>query len=108
MMSVYATPIQSTSIFTLLISQLLQKKTKWVLKPVFATRLKAKPFFKDNYDSDIVKLSKLYDIVRTRGNPVKGDSAAGGNQGNFIRQTTKYWVHPDNITEVKLIILKVG
>jgi SPX domain protein involved in polyphosphate accumulation/uncharacterized membrane protein YidH (DUF202 family) len=69
--------------------------------------LKAKPFFKDNYDSDIVKLSKLYDIVRTRGNPVKGDSSAGGSQGSFIRQTTKYWVHPDNVTELKLIILKV-
>lgn len=75
---------------------------------MFATRLKAKPFFKDNYDADIVKLSKLYDLVRTRGNPVKGDSAAGGSQGSFIRNTTKYWVHPDNITELKLIILKVS
>ncbi|CAD6504226.1 BgTH12-05959 [Blumeria graminis f. sp. triticale] len=82
------------------------KQTSWMLKPVFATRLKAKPFYKDNYDADIIKLSKLYDIVRTRGNPVQGDSSAGGAQGNFIRQTTKYWVHPDNITEVKLIILK--
>lgn len=54
----------------------------------------------------IVKLSKLYDLVRTRGNPIKGDSAAGGSQQNFVRQTTKYWVHPDNITELKLIILK--
>ncbi|PQE27447.1 vacuolar transporter chaperone 4 protein [Rutstroemia sp. NJR-2017a BVV2] len=82
------------------------KQTKWMLKPVFATRLKAKPFFKDNYDADIVKLSKLYDLVRTRGNPSKGDSSAGGSQASFIRQTTKYWVHPDNITELKLIILK--
>ncbi|MCJ1293566.1 vacuolar transporter chaperone [Xylographa carneopallida] len=82
------------------------KQTSWYLKPVFAARLKAKPFFSDNYDAFIVKLSKLYDIVRTRGNPIKGDSAAGGGQQNFVRQTTKYWVHPDNITELKLIILK--
>jgi len=68
--------------------------------------MKTKPFFTDNYDADIVKLSKLYDIVRTRGHPVKGDSAAGGSQASFIRNTTKYWVHPDNITELKLIILK--
>jgi len=68
--------------------------------------LKAKPFFKDNYDELIYKLSKLYDDVRTRGSPIKGDNAAGGNQQNFVRQTTKYWVHPDNITELKLIILK--
>lgn len=44
--------------------------------------------------------------MRTRGNPVKGDSSAGGGQANFVRQTTKYWVHPDNVTELKLIILK--
>ena len=86
----------------------MQKQTEWHLKPVFAARLKAKPFFKDNYDAFIVKLSKLYDLVRTRGHPIKGDSAAGGGQQNFVRQTTKYWVHPDNITELKLIILKVG
>jgi SPX domain protein involved in polyphosphate accumulation len=84
-----------------------QKETGWHLRPVFAARLKAKPFFKDNYDAFIVQLSKLYDLVRTKGNPVKGDSAAGGTQQNFVRQTTKYWVHPDNITELKLIILKV-
>lgn len=48
----------------------------------------------------------MYDLVRTKGNPIRGDSAAGGSQQNFVRQTTKYWVHPDNITELKLIILK--
>jgi len=85
----------------------VQKRTQWHLKPVFAARLKAKPFFKDNYDAFIVKLSKLYDLVRTRGNPITGDSAAGGGQQNFVRQTTKYWVHRENITELKLIILKV-
>jgi len=84
-----------------------QKRTDWHLKPAFAARLKAKPFFKGDYDAFTVKLSKLYDLVRTRGNPIKGDSAAGGGQQNFVRQTTKYWVHPDNVTELKLIILKV-
>lgn len=82
------------------------KSTSWGLKPAFAARLKHKPFFQDNYDSYVVKLSRLYDIVRTRGNPVKGDSSAGGKQQNFVRQTTKYWVHPDNIVELKLIVLK--
>lgn len=82
------------------------KQTDWSLRPSFATRLKAKPFFQDNYDAFIVTLSRLYDLVRTRGDPVQGDSSAGGAQQNFVRQTTKYWVHPDNITELKLIILK--
>lgn len=82
------------------------KQTRWVLKPMFMARLNAKPFYKENYDALIVKLSRNYDIVRTRGNPVKGNSAAGGQQQNFVRNTTKYWVHPDNITELKLLILK--
>ncbi|KAK3939677.1 vacuolar transporter chaperone 4 [Diplogelasinospora grovesii] len=82
------------------------KLTGWHLKPVFEARLKAKPFYKENYDASVVKLSRLYDLVRTRGNPAKGDSAAGGSQASFVRHTTKYWVHPDNVTELKLIILK--
>ncbi|KAK2073632.1 hypothetical protein P8C59_007901 [Phyllachora maydis] len=82
------------------------KLTGWHLKPVFDSRLKAKPFYKENYDASVVKLSTLYDLVRTKGHPVKGDSAAGGKQASFVRHTTKYWVHPDNVTEVKLIILK--
>lgn len=82
------------------------KKTKFILKPIFQIRLDAKPFFKDNYDELVQKISQLYDIVRTRGKPIKGDSSAGGKQQNFVRQTTKYWVHPDNITELKLIVLK--
>ncbi|CAG8600382.1 4666_t:CDS:2 [Funneliformis mosseae] len=82
------------------------KQTKWILKPMFMVRLNAKPFYKENYDALIVKLSRLYDIVRTRGNPVKGNSSAGGQQQNFVRNTTKYWVHQDNITELKLLILK--
>jgi len=80
--------------------------TGWHLKPVFDSRLQRHPFYKENYDANVVKLSKLYDLVRTRGNPVKGDSSAGGSQASFVRHTTKYWVHPDNVTELKLIILK--
>ncbi|PFH60201.1 hypothetical protein XA68_11330 [Ophiocordyceps unilateralis] len=82
------------------------KMTGWHLRPAFETRLKAKPFYKENYETSVIKLSTLYDLVRTRGNPVQGDSAAGGSQASFVRQTTKYWVHPDNVTELKLIILK--
>ncbi|CAG8636645.1 24513_t:CDS:2, partial [Racocetra persica] len=82
------------------------KQTNRELKYMYMSRLNAKPFYKENYDALIVNLSRLYDIVRTRGNPVKGNSSSGGQQQNFVRNTTKYWVHPDNITELKLLILK--
>ncbi|KAI0022984.1 SPX-domain-containing protein [Xylariomycetidae sp. FL0641] len=82
------------------------KMTDWHLRPSFDAALKKKPFYNEDFNAEVLKLSKLYNLVRTRGNPVKGDSSAGGSQGSFVRQTTKYWVHPDNITEVKLLILK--
>lgn len=77
------------------------------IKSLFAARLNARPFFRNNFDSYIVKLSRAYEIVRGRGNSVLGDIGPDSAQQNFVRQTTKYWVHPDNITELKLIILKV-
>ncbi|KAK0556941.1 vacuolar transporter chaperone [Tilletia horrida] len=83
------------------------KQTGRLLRKEFVQHyLAARPFYKENYDALIVKLSKLFDLVRTRGNPVQGDSAAGGSQSAFVRQTTKYWVHPDNIVPLKLVILK--
>ncbi|KAI8086334.1 vacuolar transporter chaperone complex subunit [Halteromyces radiatus] len=82
------------------------KMTGWSLKPMFGVRLNAKPFYKENHDHLIVRISGLYDRIRTRGKERGGDSGAGGKQAAFVRNTTKYWVHPDNITELKLIILK--
>ncbi|KAI8996854.1 negative regulator of cdc42p [Pilobolus umbonatus] len=82
------------------------KVTNWPLKPMFSARMNAKPFHKENYDALIVHISGLYDKIRTRGKERVGDSAAGGKQAAFVRNTTKYWVHMDNITELKLIILK--
>ncbi|KAH7913594.1 VTC domain-containing protein [Hygrophoropsis aurantiaca] len=83
------------------------KQTNFPLKPTFIQDyLEERPFYKYNWDALIVKLSKLYNLVRTRGHPVKGDSSAGGNQSAFIRQTTKYWVHQDNLVPLKLAILR--
>ncbi|CDZ96566.1 Protein involved in vacuolar polyphosphate accumulation, contains SPX domain [Phaffia rhodozyma] len=83
------------------------KVTGFPLKPVFSHQfLEKAPFHRYNYDAIIVKLSKLYDLVRTRGHPVEGDSGAGGSQNAFVRQTTKYWVHPDNIVQLKLNVLR--
>ncbi|KAF8525948.1 SPX-domain-containing protein [Hysterangium stoloniferum] len=83
------------------------KQTGLSLRPTFvADFLEKRPFYRYNWDSLIVKLSKLYDLVRTRGHPVKGDPSAGGSQSAFVRQTTKYWVHPDNLVALKLAILR--
>ncbi|THH15785.1 hypothetical protein EW146_g4745 [Bondarzewia mesenterica] len=83
------------------------KQTSYPLKQTFIQDyIEKRPFYKYNWDALIVKLSKLYDLVRTRGHPVQGDSSAGGTQSAFVRQTTKYWVHPDNLVALKLVILR--
>ncbi|KAK0469749.1 VTC domain-containing protein [Desarmillaria tabescens] len=83
------------------------KQTSRSLKTTFIQDyLEKRPFYRYNWDALIVKLSKLYDLVRTRGHPVQGDSSAGGTQSAFVRQTTKYWVHPDNLVPLKLAILR--
>ena len=85
----------------------LQKQTPTPLtQPFVQNYLEKRPFYKYNWDAIIVKLSRLYDLVRTRGHPVQGDSSAGGSQSAFVRQTTKYWVHPDNLVPLKLVIMR--
>ncbi|KAJ1726704.1 hypothetical protein LPJ61_005011, partial [Coemansia biformis] len=83
------------------------KNAPFILKPVFTERLNARPFFKENFDGLLLELSRLYNIVRNGGVDVDGgkDPQAGNGQ-NFVRQTTKYWVHSDNVMELKLYILK--
>ncbi|KAJ8519050.1 hypothetical protein ONZ45_g3940 [Pleurotus djamor] len=83
------------------------KQTPVPFKSTFVnTYLAERPFYKYNWDALIVKLSHLYDLVRTRGHPVEGDAMAGAGQSAFVRQTTKYWVHPDNLVPLKLAILR--
>jgi len=84
------------------------KHTSYTLKPLFMVRLNSKPFYKENFEDVLLKLSKLYDYVRNRGIKDYSDQDNKQQSGaqDFIRQTTKYWVHTDNVMEVKLRILK--
>ncbi|TPX55666.1 hypothetical protein PhCBS80983_g05146 [Powellomyces hirtus] len=82
------------------------KHTAFMLKPTFMVRMNARSFYKQSFDALILRLSKLFDTVRTGGKRSQENANAGASQQNFVRRTTKYWVHPDNVTEVKCIILK--
>jgi len=78
-----------------------------MLKTIFHVRLNSKPFHKENYDAIIVRLSSIYHTVILRGKKHTGDEKfANWGSSAFVRDTTKYWIHPDNITEVKLVIMK--
>ncbi|PVU86029.1 hypothetical protein BB560_006828 [Smittium megazygosporum] len=83
------------------------KNVPFMLKPIFTQRINNMPFFSESFDVLLLKLSKLYKIVRDGGQDLSlGKDPQSGNGISFVRQTTKYWVHPDNVIELKLYILK--
>ncbi|CAO3627233.1 unnamed protein product [Cunninghamella echinulata] len=70
------------------------------------TLLKTWPLDKLQFDVMIVRLSNMQDLCRLYGHPrSKNAYSQGEDQTAFERATAKYWIHPDNITEVKSIIL---
>ncbi|KAG2183285.1 hypothetical protein INT43_006290 [Umbelopsis isabellina] len=75
------------------------------LTRVFSDCLQDKPLDTQRFDGLFVQISRLHDICRLRGKARTGNSAAGEDQTAFERATAKYWIHPDNISEVKAIIL---
>ncbi|KAI8146338.1 VTC domain-containing protein [Fennellomyces sp. T-0311] len=90
------------------IQKILKKHDKWThlnLKQEYVQKLRDKPLDKQRFDVAIIYISALHDICRNRGKQATGNSAAGGDQNAFERATAKYWIHPDNITEVKAIIM---
>jgi SPX domain protein involved in polyphosphate accumulation len=90
------------------IQKILKKHDKWThlnLKHDFVAKLREKPLDKQRFDVAIIYISALHDICRNRGKQSTGNSASGGDQNAFERATAKYWIHPDNITEVKAIIM---
>lgn len=84
------------------------KHTAFMLKPMFMIRLKSKPFFLETLDNLVYRLSKLFDRLRRGLTDLKDSEKTAEIKDNqvFLRKTTKYWVHPDNVAEVKCIILK--
>ncbi|KAI8370282.1 VTC domain-containing protein [Blakeslea trispora] len=88
--------------------KILKKHDKWTglhLQQSFIPQLRAKPLDKQRFDVAIVYISALHDLCRLQGKPRTGNAAAGGDQNAFERATAKYWIHPDNVTEVKSIIM---
>ncbi|KAI8359843.1 VTC domain-containing protein [Choanephora cucurbitarum] len=90
------------------IQKILKKHDRWTgldLKQEYVAKLREKPLDKQRFDVAIVYISALHDICRNNGEQSPGNSASGGDQNAFERATAKYWIHPDNVTEVKAIIM---
>ncbi|KAJ3071990.1 vacuolar transporter chaperone [Podochytrium sp. JEL0797] len=84
-----------------------KNRTSYPLTSKYASFLNSKPFNEATYDSLIIRLSDLWDKVRyIHGSASSMDKADGVDQQNIVRKTTKYWVHVDNVVDVKVLVLK--
>ncbi|KAI8143444.1 VTC domain-containing protein [Fennellomyces sp. T-0311] len=91
------------------IQKILKKHDRWTgldLKQAYVQKLRDKPLDNQRFDVAIVYISALHDMCRNRGSKQNKEGVnADGDQNAFERATAKYWIHPDNITEVKAIIM---
>lgn len=71
-------------------------------KAFYISRLHQQSWVRGDYSDVIVTLSRIYSVIR-------GDVAAPPNQDekqDFVRSTTKYWIHTEHISRVKYIVLQ--
>ncbi|KAG1086832.1 hypothetical protein G6F42_020839 [Rhizopus arrhizus] len=90
--------------------KIIKKHDKWTglqLKQDFTPQLRSKPLDKQRFDVAIVFISALHDLCRQRGKPRTNTSNSSSDSltPSSDKGTVKYWIHPDNITEVKSIIM---
>ncbi|KAI9258896.1 VTC domain-containing protein [Phascolomyces articulosus] len=71
------------------------------------SRSSSKPLDRQRFDTTLVKISTLLDICRLYGESRRNSSASALLQQHTTSEkaTAKYWVHPDNVTELKAILL---
>lgn len=81
------------------------KYTEFDAQPLFVDIIRTTALDRQRFDVALVKVSTLHDLCRLHGEVRSGNAAAGLDQNAFERATAKYWIHPDNITELKAILL---
>ncbi|KAF9580675.1 vacuolar transporter chaperone [Lunasporangiospora selenospora] len=87
------------------------KNVPYKLRPVFMVQLKSRAFYNVNFDSLVVRLSKIYHTLGAEslpfGTPITPSALSGmASQVGLDRKSFKFWVHPDNVMEVKTTVLK--
>lgn len=80
------------------------------VRPLLQVRLAALPFNKEDYSPLLYRLSAMYSFVRQHldGAPAHGGPSMGSetHEGKEEYTSHKFWVHPENLLEVKTMILR--
>ncbi|ORY78596.1 VTC domain-domain-containing protein [Protomyces lactucae-debilis] len=89
--------------------------TEYTVKPLLTVRLNACPFNKENYSPLLYRLSALYAGLRELAGEQPSQEltqslpqslGAYDNLGKESKASYKFWVHADNVMEVKTFILR--
>jgi SPX domain protein involved in polyphosphate accumulation/uncharacterized membrane protein YidH (DUF202 family) len=80
------------------------------VRPFLQVRLAALPFNKEDYNPLLYRLSSMYSFVRQQlegAEPRRGLSTSSNNGPDKEKYVSyKFWVHPENLLEVKTVILR--
>ncbi|KAG0333741.1 hypothetical protein BG004_000714 [Podila humilis] len=84
------------------------------LRVNFMHHLQGKPFHKENFTPFVSRLSTLFNIVRTgaASTAIKARSIESSEEDEYrdhpgqVTNKTAFWVHPDNVMDLKMLILK--
>ncbi|KAK5108799.1 hypothetical protein LTR62_007773 [Meristemomyces frigidus] len=78
------------------------------VRPLLQVRLAALPFNREDYSPLLYRLSAMYSFVRQNleGAEKRGISFSEQNEGRQEYISHKFWVHPENLLEVKTMVLR--
>ena len=79
------------------------------VRPLLQVRLSALPFNKEDYSPLLYRLSAMYNFVRQHlesPEKIRGLSMNETHEGKEEYISHKFWVHPENLLEVKTMILR--
>lgn len=97
--------------FTKIVKKHDRLHTKYQVKPLLQVRLNALPFHSEDYSPLLYRISVIYSFLSENfGSQGASGSASAklsvNNSENSDYTTYKFWVHPDNVMEVKTRILR--
>lgn len=94
--------------FTKIVKKHDRLHVKYQVKPLLQVRLSALPFHSEDYSPLLYRLSILYTFLGenfgSNSTPAGLSSVAAGDNTDYT--TYKFWVHPENVMEVKTLILR--
>jgi len=85
-----------------------KRGTAYRVRPLLQVRLAALPFNKEDYSPLIFRLSAMYGFVRQHlnGGDASTAKASENQEGKEEYKSHKFWVHPENLLEIKTMIMR--